>query len=467
MYGKWHKNSDGGESTLLRQSPKLPKACRECRKKKVCEVLQFVSRIICESLGGIRIVSQRHPVNIDGTLQVKCTGQITGCDRCATLRIKCTYSNERTKKQAKSPVTRREGSVDGPPEQQQPAQRQILQQDHAEKMITPPPTNCMNGNEGDYDFADFENFPMNFLEVAPDGTFNLGGHQLDIDSTDSTDLEPSVASSACSDINGTKNENINQGGADFSIEPMSLTYESNNGSGQFQLHDQEGHLLLYETQIRGRMQAHGDLSAHRKIQEPSIPSVATGKSGQPGCDCKKALLYMINDLETSLSTDNLAEAMSQDNNSSWLTLQRTPTLDSALASHRDALRYGESIRQCPNCKDGVETKVLLLLLVNRLIVLCNHMTTAYNRLSKGGVRTGSRTREPNFSITIGEYEVESTAESHALLREILSFQLRSLHTFVTCLSDSNDFNGVAFLDAKDKVVRLWREFHRDGTLSPL
>lgn len=326
----------------------------------------------------------------------------------------------------------------------------------------------MSGNEGDYDFTDFENFPMNFLEVSPDGTFNLGSHQLDIDSTDSTDLEPSVASSACSDINGTNNENINQGGGGFPIEPMSLTYESlNERSSQFQVNDQEGHLLSYETQAGGRMQAQGDPSAHGKIQEPSIPSMASGQSGQPGCECKKALLYMINDLETSLSTDNLAEAMSQDNSSSWLTIQRTPTLDSALASHRDALRYGESIRQCPNCTEGVETKVLLLLLVNRLIVLCNHMTTAYNRLSKGGVRAGSRAREPNFSITIGEYEVESTAESHALLREILSFQLRSLHTFVTCLSDSNDFNGVAFLDAKDKVVRLWRETHRDGTLSPL
>lgn len=419
-------------------------------------------------LGGIRTVRQRHPVNIDGIPQVKCTGQITGCDRCAALKIKCAYSNERTKKQPMSPVTRREGSIDERPEQQQPTQQQILQHEGVEKTISPSPTIALNGNEGDYDFTDFENFPMNFLDVAPHGTFNLGGHQLDIDSTDSTDLEPSVASSACSDTNGTNNENIKQGGSDFSIDPMSLTYENFHGrSGQFQLNDQEGHLLMYETQAGGRMQTHRDLPAHGKIQEPGIPSVATAQSGQSGCDCKKALLYMINDLETSLSTDNLAEAMSQDNNSSWLTLQRSPTLDSALASHRDALRYGESIRQCPNCKDGVETKVLLLLLVNRLIVLCNHMTTAYNRLSKGGVKAGSRAREPNFSITIGEYEVESTAESHALLREILSFQLRSLHTFVTCLSDSNDFNGVAFLDAKDKIVRLWREFHRDGTLSPL
>lgn len=412
-----------------------------------------------------------HFVNIDGIPQVKCTGQITGCDRCAALKIKCAYSNERTKKQPMSPVTRREGSIGERPEQQQQqlAQRPILQPERVEKIVSPSPTIALSGNDGDYDFTDFENFPINFLDVELQSAFNLGSHQLDMDSTDSTDLEPSVASSACSDTNGTNNENIKQGGADFSIDPMSLTYENLNGrNGQFQLNDQEDHLLLYEIQPGGQLQAHGDHPAHGKIQEPIISSVARGQSGQPGCDCKKALLYMINDLETSLSTDNLAEAMSQGNNSSWLTIQRSPTLDSALASHRDALRYGESIRQCPNCKDGVETKVLLLLLVNRLIVLCNHMTTAYNRLSKGGdVRAGSRAREPNFSITIGEYEVESTAESHALLREILSFQLRSLHTFVTCLSDSNNFNGVAFLDAKDKIVRLWREFHRDGTLSPL
>lgn len=150
-------------------------------------------------------------------------------------------------------------------------------------------------------------------------------------------------------------------------------------------------------------------------------------------------------------------------------LQKAAGLDSALGNHRDALRYGETVRKCPDCALSIENSLSLLLLVNRLIALCAHMVLAYRELAEAH-RSIIKTQacESPLPITVGEYEVDSAAESHVVLQQLLIFQIRSLHNFVVSLEDGNNqSDGAALRAAKNKAARLWQELQQSSLLSPL
>lgn len=235
--------------------------------------------------------------------------------------------------------------------------------------------------------------------------------------------------------------------------------------------NQEDHtaLVSHATQVQDQVLSQRHPSVSTGMPQLPTPGQDSRQSVQPGCKCMKGVLYLVNDLETSMSTDSLVDDMSASDDSP--PIRKAIGLDSALGNHRDALRYGESIRQCPICASSIENSMSLHLLVNRLIALCAHMVVAYRSLAQANDNdpTGARNGpESPLSITVGEYEVESTVESHAVLRQLLAFQLRSLHTFAASLENSeNRVNVAAFRAAKNKAAKLWLGLQQNSTLLPL
>jgi hypothetical protein len=58
----------------------------------------------------------------------------------------------------------------------------------------------------------------------------------------------------------------------------------------------------------------------------------------------KGIVYLINELETTLSNHSYVNDMSDIDNG--ILPHQRHGLDSALVVHKDAIRYGESMRQC-------------------------------------------------------------------------------------------------------------------------
>lgn len=189
-----------------------------------------------------------------------------------------------------------------------------------------------------------------------------------------------------------------------------------------------------------------------------------GPSEKPGCKCMRSVVYLINDMETTFSPDSHTD-QNPDIDSEFPP-HKPQGLDSALGLHREAIRYGESMRRCPKCIDRVENVMMLLLLANRMYALCASMVSVFRRLAQDtSSKAWTQACQPSGIISIGEYEVDSTAEGSAVLRELLAFQLRSLHTFVTPLSTTDQLHGAEFHAVRNRAARLWRDLQQNITLS--
>lgn len=315
---------------------------------------------------------------------------------------------------------------------------------------------------------------MGFSDLAPSfvSIFSSCAESLNsrLDSAlpEFTNFRTTVAKSASSNDSG-----IQTGSSPVPLDLIPSTAGHYYGTARQLQHldgNQEDHtaLVSHATQVQDQVLSQRHPSVSTGMQQPPTPRQDSQQSVQPGCKCMKGILYLVNNLEMSISTNSLVDDMSASDGCPLIC--KAIGLNSALRNHRDALRYGECIRQCPICAPGIENSMSLHLLVNRLIALCAHMVLAYRSLaqaneSDAGARNGP---ESLFSITVGEYEVESALESHAVLRQLLAFQLRSLHTFVTSLEDSeNRVNGAAFRAAKNKAAKLWLDLQQDSTLLPL
>jgi hypothetical protein len=145
-------------------------------------------------------------------------------------------------------------------------------------------------------------------------------------------------------------------------------------------------------------------------------STATPAPQEP-CQCLQTVVFLIDELE---SVQDIAAAQ----------------LDAGLASHREALRYGEAMMLCGHCTSRPENMTILTFLTDRLAGLCERIVGGYFELLQGS-STAAATSTPNSSrrlnpavgssgVFFGDYEVDSASEWELLVRNLIVLQLRAL-----------------------------------------
>lgn len=170
---------------------------------------------------------------------------------------------------------------------------------------------------------------------------------------------------------------------------------------------------------------------NRSIAEPTSPAVQSGQpleaSRHTECRCLQPVVFLIDELEASRSTVD------------------SQGLDASLASHKEALRYGQALIECQRCRLRPEHMTILKFLTDKLARLSEQIVDEYTRgllhpaapaegMMVGGTSTdreGSGT--PPWPAVLGSYEVDSAREWNTLIGTLIRLQLEALHTLVEAM----------------------------------
>ncbi|KAI1205725.1 uncharacterized protein F4807DRAFT_442058 [Annulohypoxylon truncatum] len=432
MFGSWRVNPNGDHPTTFRNSPAGRKACKNCRARKV-----------------------------------KCTGELSGCQRCETLGTECAYTTGSSKRRRSSPDEA--AKKNGKPAAEHPGS-DVTRPDATTGLTQHPPSdpnttisdfgfdvstepvNC----ESDTFVADMEQWSL-FPAFGPDTTTSATGRSV---------FSPISNTSRAIDMsfwNDTSPPNL---GVETQNSTMTQPRRATTGSTNTSHIGTTASSPQFQQQAEPEMEMEMDIDIQIQRDTPrgalAVRPVQTYGRGQQACNCLERIVLLINELESNTNDiyleddhgdhngnngeyDDEEEADKADGNGS---AQNRRSLDSALGLHKETLRYGELMRQCEHCSARVETRMMLLLLTNRLVALCADMVSTYSR------KTPETLYELTMAITVGEYEVDSNIERGAVLRELIGSQLRALHEFATCLSDYRQPQGASFIAAKNRVMNL-------------
>lgn len=120
--------------------------------------------------------------------------------------------------------------------------------------------------------------------------------------------------------------------------------------------------------------------------------------------------------------------------------KKLPTLDSILASQREALGRCDSILNCPTCVARPEYLLFLELITENLTSLCELTVSKYKsevqpkyRDALSGYGPQQECRSPSADsnkVFLGKYEIESPEEWSSLIRVLIAMQLRNLRTLL-------------------------------------
>ncbi|KAI8944518.1 hypothetical protein F4801DRAFT_599668 [Xylaria longipes] len=138
------------------------------------------------------------------------------------------------------------------------------------------------------------------------------------------------------------------------------------------------------------------------------------------CVCQQRIIYLIDELESLLTDDNNTEA---------------GNVVAALATHKETVRYGESMLCCERCLVHLENMTLLTMLADRLVRICEGMVSVYLDGMQTWDRPGKRV------VCFGEYELDSPAEWDLLLGNAIFLQLRALHSLVERINGKRHIQG--------------------------
>ncbi|KAI0436859.1 hypothetical protein F4803DRAFT_556585 [Xylaria telfairii] len=150
------------------------------------------------------------------------------------------------------------------------------------------------------------------------------------------------------------------------------------------------------------------------IAEPGsrrVTAADTHKSeaASPKCACQQRIIFLIDELESLLTDGGNA---------------KVGNVGAALATHKEAVRYGESMLSCERCLARLENMTLLTILAERLVRICEGMVASY----LDGMQTWD---SPGKQVVwFGEYELDSPAEWDLLLGNAIFLQLRALYSLV-------------------------------------
>jgi hypothetical protein len=171
------------------------------------------------------------------------------------------------------------------------------------------------------------------------------------------------------------------------------------------------------------------LSEARSRSESTAPGIIS----QSTCDCSKRIIFLIDELESRLASD---------------AVQELDDLDSALASHKEALGYGKDLLSCRLCSARHENKILLSLLANKLVMLCDRIVSTYLNAMR------SWDDSCQYKTFFGEYEVDSAMEWDVLLKNLIVLQLSALYSFVRDIRGPDQAQEVRSLATVKKIEYL-------------
>ncbi|KAK7749841.1 hypothetical protein SLS53_000422 [Cytospora paraplurivora] len=164
---------------------------------------------------------------------------------------------------------------------------------------------------------------------------------------------------------------------------------------------------------------------HEHQTTPKTPSRSTSVSNGQGCSCLQRVVLLIDEFESQMLAGS-GESLS--------------CLDSALASHKEAVRYGESMLACQLCSSRVENMTILSFLTERLAVLCERIVAAYmEQVASAPVVTTGKGKDAvvparhdlaHETLFLGEYEVDLPSEWNVLLGHLIAVQLAALNSLV-------------------------------------
>ncbi|KAI0483449.1 hypothetical protein F4859DRAFT_528852 [Xylaria cf. heliscus] len=182
--------------------------------------------------------------------------------------------------------------------------------------------------------------------------------------------------------------------------------------------------LDFAQEIIGQNQVISNFSLG-SIGEPGlqrVTSTATQKieGSIPECVCQQRIIFLIDELESLITDDSNAQV---------------GNVDAALASHKETVRYGESMLSCQRCLVHVENMTLLTILAERLVKLCEGMVSAY----LDGMQTWDGPSKQ--VVCFGEYELDSPAEWDLLLGNAIFLQLRALYSLVDRIKGKSHTQG--------------------------
>ncbi|KAL9095983.1 MAG: hypothetical protein Q9165_001981 [Trypethelium subeluteriae] len=197
--------------------------------------------------------------------------------------------------------------------------------------------------------------------------------------------------------------------------------------------------------------------ADTHVERLAARSGLTQRTEQKPCSCVQRIVLLINELETDMSNTDDHDCSKAGGDGP---LHNRRGLDSALGLHKEMLHYGQLMRQCRQCSYRAETGMLLLLLVNRLVALCANMVSTYLSAPQSPVLSHE------LSITVGDYEVDSDVERGAMMRELVAFQLRALHSFIISFPDSRHPPAADRVGVKNKVESLLQRLQMSSVVYP-
>ncbi|KAK3680873.1 hypothetical protein B0T22DRAFT_540488 [Podospora appendiculata] len=170
------------------------------------------------------------------------------------------------------------------------------------------------------------------------------------------------------------------------------------------------------------------------------------------CQCLQQVVFLIDELEALQTTTT-------PNMNTPSPPRHGTQLDAGLASHKEALRYGEAMLLCAHCTARPESMTILTFLTDRLAGLCERIVEGYLDLllppashhqpheNKYQVHHQQGTRSLNhhhrhattdtgmlhsqgqgvrWGVYFGDYEVDSPGEWELLVRNLIVLQLRAL-----------------------------------------
>lgn len=171
------------------------------------------------------------------------------------------------------------------------------------------------------------------------------------------------------------------------------------------------------------------------LSEPALcPGSTAEDSNLPDCRCLQPVVFLIDELEAGHNTVT------------------SHGLDAGLASHKEALRYGQALLDCQRCRARPEHMTILKFLTDKLAGLSEQIVAEYTRCllhhtaahepgatgtmitAGAGGNTDRDTRgnggAPPWPAVLGSYEVDSPREWDALIGALIELQLEALHSLV-------------------------------------
>ncbi|RYC55566.1 hypothetical protein CHU98_g10635, partial [Xylaria longipes] len=378
-------------------------------------------------------------------IQIKCSGQLSGCARCEDLALKCKYSVQKEHTRGRRMV--RSISHSGP-KQMAMAQQSSGEQSPRGIQVQSPSTPLSDTSQeetilpGNISTGGISSPGLNGVENSSVSFNNDGSEVMEVHHTikssdaycyrDNVHLENGKVFSP---INGycftpASQISLSNQSVDFdelfllspAISELEFTTQGSDISpacGRSSLthgsHDSQAEWHL-ESGLFARAEGVEQTSYHPPVlvtqfstQTTQVGIKTSENTTQKDCTCLKSVIFLINELESRTAPGKTLD---------------THNLGSCLDEHKKAVRQGEAFIQCEACSTLSENMIMQGLLVDRLLVFCEKIVVAYLTAVNHRLSFGQK------DLFFGDFKIDDDTEWDLLFGGLIAVQLQSLTLLV-------------------------------------